>query len=327
MNAEVLSHEPELDDDVEIAAPEGAHTLPAIVRRVRFGVDLVRWAADNVARVEAILARDGAVVFHGFKINGSVHFEQLIAAMYRRDLLEYTNRSTPRTRVKGRIYTSTEYPQDEIIPLHNENAYTSAWPSRLFFFCVQSAASGGETTIADSRRVLARISPNVRARFERGGVRYVRNYGCLDLSWQETFQTDEPAVVEAFCRERGIAYTWKPDGGLHTEETCQATTTHPVSGEAVWFNQAHLFHVSALNDAVRSAMVEGIPESEWPRNAYYGDGSPIDTAALAEIRAAYDAETVSRPWRAGDVLLVDNVLAAHGRRPFTGDRKVLVGMV
>lgn len=327
MNAELLDPAQDIDGDVEIVAPEDAHALPVLIRRIRFGVDPVHWAAHNVDRVEALLARYGAVVFQGFKINGSAHFEQLIAAMYQRELLEYTNRSTPRTPVKGRIYTSTEYPPNETIPLHNENAYTSAWPSRLFFFCVQSAASGGETTVADSRRVLARISPRVRERFERNGVRYVRNYGCLDLPWQEVFQTDAPALVEAFCRDRGIAFEWKPDGGLRTEETCQAVTTHPLSGEAVWFNQAHLFHVSALSDAVRTALVEGIPESDWPRNAYYGDGSQIDAAALAEIRAAYDAETVSRPWRAGEVLLVDNVLAAHGRLPFAGERKVLVGMV
>ena len=317
----------EFDSDVEILAPAAPHVLPAIVRRVRFGLDPVRWAADNMERVETLLARHGAVVLQGFKINGSAHFEQLIAAMYRRDLLEYTNRSTPRTQVKGRIYTSTEYPPDETIPLHNENAYTGAWPSRLFFFCVQPSASGGETTVADSRRVLARISPRVRERFERDGVRYVRNFGCLDLPWQEVFQTDEPAHVENFCREHGIAYVWKPDGGLRTEETRQAVTTHPVSGEKVWFNQAHLFHVSALGDAVRSALVEGIAEDEWPRNAYFGDGSPIDVESLADVRAAFDAETVSRPWRAGEILLMDNVLAAHGRRPFEGERKVLVGMV
>lgn len=325
MNAELQPHE--CDSDVEILAPDAPHALPPIIRRVRFGLDPVRWAADNMERVEALLARHGAVVLQGFKINGSAHFEQLIAAMYRRDLLEYTNRSTPRTQVKGRIYTSTEYPADETIPLHNENAYTGAWPSRLFFFCVQPSASGGETTVADSRRVLARISPRVRERFERDGVRYVRNFGCLDLPWQEVFQTDEPARVEEFCREHGIAYAWKPDGGLRTEETRQAITTHPVSGEEVWFNQAHLFHVSALGDAVRSALVEGMAEDEWPRNAYFGDGSPIDAESLAEVRAAYEAETVSRPWRAGEILLMDNVLAAHGRSPFEGERKVLVGMV
>ncbi len=316
-----------VDADVEVTLPDAEHSLPVLIRCLGPAVDPVRWAADNAAGVEALLARHGAVVLQGFKINGSAHFEQLIAAMYRRELLEYTNRSTPRSQVKGRIYTSTEYPPDETIPLHNENAYTSMWPGRVFFFCVQPGLRGGETTVADSRRVLARISPRVRERFQRDGVRYVRNYGCLDLPWQDVFQTSVPAEVETFCRDRGIAYEWKPDGGLRTEETCQAILTHPVSGEEVWFNQAHLFHVSALGEQVRCALVSGIPQSDWPRNAYYGDGSEIDADALAEIRAAYDAETVARPWRAGDLLLVDNVLAAHGRRPFAGERKVLVGMI
>jgi alpha-ketoglutarate-dependent taurine dioxygenase len=31
-------------------------------------------------------------------------------------------------------------------------------------------------------------------------------------------------------------------------------------------------------------------------------------------------------WNAGDLLLIDNVLVGHGRRPFVGDRRVLVAM-
>ncbi|WP_281425855.1 TauD/TfdA family dioxygenase [Polymorphospora rubra] len=31
-------------------------------------------------------------------------------------------------------------------------------------------------------------------------------------------------------------------------------------------------------------------------------------------------------WRAGDLLLIDNVLTAHGRRSFEGTRRVLVAM-
>ncbi|WP_170113173.1 TauD/TfdA family dioxygenase [Ahniella affigens] len=314
-------------DEVEIGVPQGAHALPVLIRRLGFGVDLVTWAVAHQELLERLLLRHGALVFQGFKINGSTHFEQLIAKLYQRELLEYTNRSTPRTQVKGRIYTSTEYPPDETIPLHNENAYTSAWPSRVFFFCMTPSSQGGETTIADSRRVLARISPATRARFERLGVRYVRNYGVLDLPWHEVFQTHDKGEVESFCHQRGISCTWQSDGGLRTEEVCQATTVHPVTGESVWFNQAHLFHVSSLKSDVRDALVDSMPESAWPRNAYYGDGSAIEPDVLAEIRQAFDAETVARPWQAGDVLLVDNVLAAHGRKPFTGTRKVLVGMV
>ena len=48
--------------------------------------------------------------------------------------------------------------------------------------------------------------------------------------------------------------------------------------------------------------------------------------ALAAIRAAYEQEMVSFPWAEGDVLMLDNMLVAHGRRPYAGPRKVLVGM-
>jgi alpha-ketoglutarate-dependent taurine dioxygenase len=35
---------------------------------------------------------------------------------------------------------------------------------------------------------------------------------------------------------------------------------------------------------------------------------------------------VAFPWQKGDILMVDNMLAAHGREPFTGPRKIMVAM-
>jgi hypothetical protein len=61
-------------------------------------------------------------------------------------------------------------------------------------------------------------------------------------------------------------------------------------------------------------------------NTYYGDGSPIEPKVLDQLRAAYNAETVSFPWQKGDLLMLDNMLVAHGRSPFVGPRQILVGM-
>ncbi len=107
---------------------------------------------------------------------------------------------------------------------------------------------------------------------------------------------------------------------------CQAVATHPQTGERVWFNQAHLFHVSTLPPDIRQALVSVLGEENLPRQAYYGDGSPIAAADLDAIRAAYWQETVVFPWQQGDILLLDNMLTAHGRRPFAGSRQVVVGI-
>jgi hypothetical protein len=44
------------------------------------------------------------------------------------------------------------------------------------------------------------------------------------------------------------------------------------------------------------------------------------------VREAYRQETVTFPWQEGDILMLDNMLVAHGRSPFVGSRKIAVGM-
>ncbi len=300
--------------------------LPLLVRSLRPDLDLAAWAVDNRSLVETSLARHGGVLFRGFDVQGVVPFRRVIEAMSG-EPLEYTLRSTPRNAVGQNIYTSTEYPADQEIPLHNENSYTRVWPLKLFFYCEKRSAEGGMTPIAYSDRVYDRISPAVRERFERQRVSYVRNFGeGADLPWQEVFQTNDKDAVEEFCRQAGLQYEWKGEGRLRTRQICQAVARHPRTGKMLWFNQAHLFHVSSLGPAFEQAMREVFEEEDLPRNAYYGDGTPIENEALEEIRAAYRAEQIAFPWEEGDVLLLDNMGVAHGRTPYRGERKIRVGM-
>ena len=94
----------------------------------------------------------------------------------------------------------------------------------------------------------------------------------------------------------------------------------------MWFNQAHLFHVSNLPVEVRESLLEIVDEEDLPRNVYYGDGSPIEESLLDDIRGVLAEATVSFPWCSGDVLMLDNMLTAHARTPFSGPRKVIVAM-
>ena len=290
------------------------------------GVNLSQWVSTQASWIDAMLRKHGGILFRGFACESAEAFEDIVRAA-NRPLFEYTYRSTPRRRVHGAIFSSTEYPADQDIPMHNEMSYTTSWPRRLWFCCLQPAAAGGATPLADSAAVWRRIPEDVRRRFRERGVCYTRNYGTgLDLPWQEVFQTNDPAEVEEYCRTVGIEAVWRPNGRLRTRQVCQSEIVHPETGDSVWFNQAHLFHVSALAPSVAAALASIAAEDDLPRNATFGDDSPIPGEALDAVRRAYAAETMAFDWRAGDVLLIDNVLTAHGRTAFQGPRRVVVGM-
>ena len=316
---------PTPDEKVEFAGPESRG--PVVVRGLAAGLQAHAWLAENRSRIEAIVNVHGGVLLRDLGLTAVSEFNRVVQ-VFDSDLLDYAYRSSPRTKVGGRIFTSTEYPADRTIPLHNENSYTDAWPNRIYFFCLVAPKHGGETPTADSRGVYRRIGPAVRERFERDGVLYVRSFTeGIDLSWQEVFQAEDRAEVERYCTAHGIEFEWRDRGPvLRTMQHGPATVMHPGLGEPVWFNQAHLFHISALEASERESLIYTLGIENVPRNALYGDGSPIETDVLEHIRDAYSQEKTLFTWQRGDILLLDNLRLAHGRSPFAGARKIVVAM-
>jgi non-ribosomal peptide synthase protein (TIGR01720 family) len=296
-----------------------------LVRPAGRTLDLSEWAANNLERIEDWLSNYAAALFRGFAVNSIDDFSMFMRAISP-ELMEYRERSTPRTDLGNRIYTSTEYPADQDITFHNEFSYAYTWPMKIGFCCLLPPERGGETPVADSREVFRSLDPALKERFVEKGVMYVRNYGAgIDLSWQEAFLTADKSDVEEHCRNAPMEWEWNGDR-LKTRQARPAVAWHPKTGDMVWLNQAHLFHVSNLDQAVRRSLAETFAEEDLPRNAYYGDGWPIEDSALDKIREAYRRASVSFAWQKGDVLLLDNMLAAHGRRPFTGQRRIITAM-
>jgi alpha-ketoglutarate-dependent taurine dioxygenase len=183
------------------------------------------------------------------------------------------------------------------------------------------------TPLADCRRVLARLSPETRQRFITKEWMLVRNFNDgFGLSWQEVFQTEDRVAVERYCRANRIQVEWKDDLRLRTKATRSAIVRHPRTGEQIWFNHVMFFHVSSFEAGMRNALLQEFGQYDLPSNTFFGDGGVIEADVMDEIREAFERETVMFPWQRGDLLVLDNMLVAHGRTPYEGSRQILVGM-
>lgn len=300
--------------------------LPLLVRPAVDDLDFIGWSKRNHELIESYLLKHGGILFRGFPLRNAEDFEAFIAGVSG-NTLEYNEQSSPRSVVSGNIYTSTDYPADQSIFLHNETSYRRSWPLRISFFCHTPPLTGGETPIADVGKVYERIHPHIRERFQQKGVLYVRNFGDgIGLPWQTVFQTTSREAVEEYCQQAGLQCEWKGENRLRTRRVGPAIVPHPRTGKMLWFNHATFFHVTTLEPQVRQALLKQFAEEDLPGNTYYGDGSPIEDDTLDALRQAYREETVLFPWQKGDVLMLDNMQVAHGRMPFTGPRRILTGM-
>jgi alpha-ketoglutarate-dependent taurine dioxygenase len=305
---------------------EGLERFPLLVQPDMDNVNLVMWASSNKDFIEAQLLKYGAILFRDFAGDSVKRFEQFARAISPQ-LLDYNERAAPRKEIGSKIYTSTEYPADQRIPLHHEMSYSHNWPTKIWFYCQQPAQQRGGTPIASDRAVFKLISPEVKERFVRKKVMYVRNYGeGVDLSWQEAFQTEDRAAVEAYCRKAHTEFEWRGGNRLRTRQVRQAVATHPKTGETFWFNHAHMFHISNVEPSVRDSLLSEFKEDELPRNAFYGDGTSIESSVLEEVREVYRRAAITFAWQQGDILMLDNFLVSHGRESFVGPRRILVAM-
>jgi len=82
---------------------------------------------------EELLPAYGGILFRGFQQQGDDASCKSFANLFSDELLSYEFGSTPRTDLGEGVYTATEYPAHQVIPLHNEQAYTLQWPLNIWF--------------------------------------------------------------------------------------------------------------------------------------------------------------------------------------------------
>ncbi len=302
--------------------------LPVLCRPRLSGLNLATWAEACRPEIERQLIQHGAILFRGFDVGGVPAFDACVQAISG-GAVSYMFRASPRTQVDTRfnVYTSTDYPAPERIFPHNEHSYSPVFPRELFFYCEIAAQSGGETPLGSTRTVLSRIFPEVRARFARDKIMYVRNYGDgMGLAWETVFQTSDRSEVEAYCRSVGIQPEWKPDGRLRTRQIGPAIVKHPTTREALWFNHATFFNALTLPESAREHLLKEFSEQDLPQNTFYGNGDSIEPEVIAHLQDVYRSAMREFSWQVGDVVFLDNMLTLHARNAFTGPRRVLTAM-
>lgn len=299
-------------------------TYPLVIEPAVDGVDLEDWARDNAEYLDKELLKHGAVLFRGFETNLRV-FEGAAGAVSKDLIRDYGD--LPQEKDTDGVYHSTPYPEDEMIDFHNESSHMTSWPEKQFFMCVKPSEEGGTTPIADCRTVYELLRPELRQKFHEKGLRYSRNFiPNLDVPWHVFYRTEDKAVVEQKVAEAGGTCTWKDNGMLLVENEAPGVITHPRTGDLVFFNQVRLHHVSCLPEAYRESTLSMFSEGDLPRNVTFGDGTPITDEEMAEVGKAFDDALIEFPWQQGDLLMLNNMLIAHARRPFKGERKIVVAM-
>jgi amino acid adenylation domain-containing protein len=313
------------DQLVELQPLRVDSALPLVVSPRVPELALSGWLSSQRDAVEPLLHRHGALLFRGFGLREIADFEAAATAVCGE--LYGENGELPRTSAGRGVYTPVKYPREKMILWHNENTFADHWPMKIMFYCKRPADSGGETPVVDARRVYDLLSRELRAEFERKGVMYVRHYGGgMGLDWEQVFQTNDRDPLEARLRSTGVQFEWTANGRLRTRAVRPAITQHPRTGAKVFIAQVAHWHVAFLDPDVREPLQAQYALEDMPRHCWFGDGTPISEAQVRELERVYRAVEISFPWQTGDLMLVDNMLTGHARKPYEGDRTIFVAM-
>lgn len=290
--------------------------------------EAVSFIQANLAELEAALATSGALLFRGFPIETAETFDAFSAGFgYPNFTYQESLSNAVRINFTERVFTANEAPKDVEIYLHHEMAQTPISPSKLFFFCVSAAEAGGATPLCRSDKLfekLKQVNPALAADFAEKGLKYT-TYMPADndatsgqgRSWKSTLSVETLEEAETKLQDLGYSWEWLDDGSLKAVTPVLPAVLKLDNGVEVFYNQLIAAYMGW----------KGVREN--PSKAItFGDGSDIPKEGLEQVVELADEFTFDLAWQDGDVALVDNYMAMHGRRPFTGERKrqVLVAL-
>ncbi|PRX96519.1 TauD/TfdA family dioxygenase [Allonocardiopsis opalescens] len=302
---------------VELELPESARTS------VGAAAD---WLAARRDRLREDLAERGAVLVHGAPVRLPAQAARL------RDALIETPTAPgesfgAREDLGRKLFSAIDWPAERVMCPQHEESYSLTVPRVLLLACLRPARTGGETLLSDARTLMRVLPDEITERFRRHGWRMSRTFReRMGLSWRAAFGVADAAELDRRCAREGIGVEWRSGGEVRLTRRRAAVVRHPATGEECWFNHAGFFNEWALDPQEREVLVAAFGSDGLPLNTRAGDGGPLTREDVRRIEDAYEANAVPVAWRAGDLLLVDNIAMANGRRPYTGQRVMVEAM-
>lgn len=319
-------------DGIDIkAAQEMARTAPKAPLEVRASASDVAMGAsyfsENRETLRADLLKYGAIWFRGFDLMKSVSgHREMHEALGMEPCLDPLHSSGLRkfSSERDALYEEVNKPslRGHYIGLHCESTAkrTAAYAA---FVCFQKATEGGgRFLVADGAAILGDMDYDVLKKLYDRKIRI--SVSNLDIPpalpnfvKEGILQAVDAAVAPKFDMDLEMIYEsdGKP-GRLQAVETAESPINrHPVTGMPVWFNNFHN-HARKLRDRRPC----GVPEVGMTEVFYADTMTPVSLEDCAEIKRVSEKHITALSMEPGDVLLVDNYRALHGRDVFEGDR-------
>jgi hypothetical protein len=308
---------------------EFEHVFPLVLKCETPGTtleDAVAWVDQHRESLVEKATDHGAILFRGLPLDTPQDCDAFVTAFGIKNFPYIESLSNAvRVNFTERIFSANEAPPEITIFFHHEMAQTPIYPKKLFFFCMQPAEEGGETPLCRSDVLFEKLAercPKFARDCDEKGLRYSNVMPAendpksgMGRSWKSTLRAETREDAERRLKELGYDWEWMPDGSLRATTPVLPAVFEVSPGRKSFFNQLIAAFKGWKDD-----------RNDPTKAIRFGDGSQLDREAVnIATELAYEL-AFDLPWQKGDAVLVDNMLAMHGRRTFRGTRKVLASL-
>lgn len=334
---------------LDLTRPTVYGELPAVLfnpsQKVSNIEEMKAFCVQEGAQIRKQLSEVGCVLLRGFPVESAQQFEDVLKSLGLALSDNYIGGLSPRSPLTDHVFTSTEAPGDFVISYHNEMCYLKDRPETIAFHCEVAPQVYGETPIFSSAAMLESLSPELRGKLQKAGLKYRRwNPGQrsrinVQKTLADVFGTQDKEAIESILARMGASWHWDAQGDLYFDLNVPATVVHPETRKEclnlILFNRhshpADTSYFPGRWNRLKLALIHRLIKYKYRNKKFFcrtlhADGAEVSRSEVQEIIGAAWKHAIVFKWQKGDVLLLDNILWGHGRLNTKPPRRILAAL-